>query len=105
MASSERDEWAFWEAYAPRYERFFRHLDRAYGRMLEYIRAYCRPEMPLLDVGTGTGTVARRLVPNVSRVVAPDGLLAISIYCDSTSAFRRLLFWLMGLVGFGAAHQ
>ncbi len=68
----ERSDRAFWESFAPRYDRFMRHLGRGYRQLTERIGAAVRAESRVVELATGTGLIALAIAPRVKSVVGID---------------------------------
>ena len=69
---SDKTGGAFWESFAPRYDRFMRRLGRGYQQLTERICAAVRAESRVVELATGTGLIALAIAPRVKSVVAID---------------------------------
>ena len=62
----------FWEKFAPRYDPFIIRLKRTYDALLGHIGPYLDSSKSVLEIATGTGTVALAIAPGVRMVRACD---------------------------------
>lgn len=63
----------FWEWIAKRYARTPVADEASYQKKLEVTRTYFRPDMNVLEIGSGTGSTAITHAPFVGRYLAIDG--------------------------------
>jgi ubiquinone/menaquinone biosynthesis C-methylase UbiE len=71
MNTTQAKKDAFWNIRSARYDKLFWTKDQSYIDMI--VKAgQLRPEHVALDVGTGTGAIARAIQPFVEHVVAVD---------------------------------
>jgi ubiquinone/menaquinone biosynthesis C-methylase UbiE len=70
-AKQASKEERFWDIRAAKYDRLFWTKDRSYIEALVHV-VTLKPHHIVLDVGTGTGTVAREIRKHVGHVIAVD---------------------------------
>jgi ubiquinone/menaquinone biosynthesis C-methylase UbiE len=68
----QKEERAFWDRFAHRYDRFMKRRERGYDILLEKIENYLDKSAIVLEIATGTGSVALRIFPKVKKVYACD---------------------------------
>ncbi len=61
----------FWDKISNKYDKMFR-LYKPYKHIYEFIKKSLSKDMQVLEVGTGTGLVAREIADNVKNIEASD---------------------------------
>ena len=65
----ERD---FWDKSAPRYDRYMQKAELVYGIVLDFMTEYIDSSMDVLEIATGTGTLACAMADKCKSVTACD---------------------------------
>lgn len=90
-----KEERAFWDGYAGRYDRFMRRLSDEYATLIDLIWNDIRPEDDVLEIATGTGIIALEISKKVKKVYATDlsgPMIDIAIEKAARAGVRNIEF-------------